>query len=68
MPSALSVELREPVLAAMAQGASCRGAAARFGVSASSASRLAGRVRREGQIAPWPRGGDQRSQAIEPKR
>ena len=45
MPSALSVDLRERVVAAMAEGASCHGAAARFGVSASSASRGAERVR-----------------------
>lgn len=65
MPSALSVDLRERVVAAMAEGASCHGAAARFGVSASSASRWAERVRQEGRVAPRPRGGDQRSRAIE---
>lgn len=65
MPSALSVDLRERVVAAMAAGASCHGAAVRFGVSVSSASRWAGRVRQEGQVAPRARGGDQRSQAIE---
>jgi transposase len=39
MPKALSVDLRERVVAAIAAGASCRAAAARFGVSASSAIR-----------------------------
>lgn len=65
MPSALSIDLRERVVAAMAEGASRHRAAARFGVSASSASRWAGRLRREGRVAPRPRGGDQRSLAIE---
>jgi transposase len=65
MSSALSIDLRERVVEAMIAGASCHGAAARFGVSVSSASRWAGRLRQEGQIAPRARGGDQRSQAIE---
>ena len=65
MPSALSVDLRARVVAAMAAGVSCHGAAARFGVSVSSASRRAGRLRQDGQVAPRPRGGDQRSRAIE---
>ncbi|GJE15107.1 hypothetical protein FOHLNKBM_6185 [Methylobacterium longum] len=39
MPSALSIELRERVVAAMAEGASCHDAASRFGVYESSASR-----------------------------
>lgn len=64
MPSALSIDLRERV-AAMAEGASCHGAAARSGVSASSASSWAGRLRKEGWVAPRPRGGDQRSRTIE---
>ena len=38
MSNALSVDLRERVVRAVAEGASCRGAAARFGVSASSAA------------------------------
>lgn len=65
MPSALSIDLRERVVAAMAEGASCHRAAARFGVSASSASRWAGLLRQEGRVAPRPRGGDQRSLGIE---
>ncbi|SFN02482.1 Homeodomain-like domain-containing protein [Methylobacterium pseudosasicola] len=48
MPSALSIDLRERVVAALADGAFCQGAAARFGVSVSSASRWAARVRQEG--------------------
>ena len=38
MTLALSVDLRERVVEAVADGASCRQAAARFGVSASSAT------------------------------
>ncbi|MCO6416531.1 IS630 family transposase, partial [Siccirubricoccus sp. KC 17139] len=37
MSKALSVDLRERVVAAVAAGTSCRAAAARFGVSSSSA-------------------------------
>ena len=39
MPKALSFDLRSRVLAAIDAGLSCRQAAARFGVSASSAIR-----------------------------
>jgi transposase len=39
MPSPLSVNLRKRVVAAVAAGASCHRAAARFGVSVLSASR-----------------------------
>src|SRR3954452_23016592 len=65
MPSPLSVDLRERVVAALAAGASCHRAAARFGVSVSSASRWSERYRQEGQVAPKPMGGDHTSQAIE---
>jgi transposase len=65
MPSPVSMDLRERVVAAVAAGASCHRAAARFGVSVSSASRWAERVRQEGQVAPRPSGGDHTSQRIE---
>ena len=65
MPSPLSVDLRERVVAAVAAGASCHRAAARFGVSMSSASRWSERFRQEGQLAPKPMGGDHSSQRIE---
>jgi len=65
MPSPLSVDLRERVVAAVAAGASCHRAAARFGVSVSSASRWSERFRDQGQVAPKPMGGDHTSQAIE---
>ena len=65
MPSPLSVDLRERVVAAVADGASMQKVAERFGVSASSASRWCGRASETGDVAPKPRGGDRRSQAIE---
>jgi transposase len=65
MPSPLSVDLRERVVAAVAAGASCHRAAARFGVSVSSASRWSERFREEKQLAPQPMGGDHASQRIE---
>ncbi|GEM_PF-766209 len=61
MPSPLSVDLRERVVAAVAAGASCRRVAARFGVSVSSASRWSERFRHEGQLASKPMGGDHTS-------
>jgi transposase len=65
MSKALSVDLRERVVAAVAAGASCRAAAARFGVSASSAIRWCALAREAGSVAPGPLGGDRRSARIE---
>jgi transposase len=65
MPSPLSVDLRERVVAAVADGASCHRAAARFGVSVSSASRWSECFRQEGRVAPKPSGGDRTSHRIE---
>jgi transposase len=65
MPSALSVDLRERVVAAIEQGASRRQAAKRFGVSAASAIGWHERFAQEGRIASKPQGGDQRSHRIE---
>ena len=65
MSKALSVDLRERVVAAVAAGASCRAAAARFGVSASSAIRWHALSREAGSVAPGPLGGDRRSSHIE---
>jgi transposase len=65
MPTALSVDLRERVVAAVSAGASCHQAAARFGVSVSSASRWSERYRSKGQVGPRPRGGDRRAEPIE---
>jgi len=64
MSKALSVDLRERVVAAIAAGASCR-AAARFGVSAASAIRWRALARETGSVAPGRLGGDRRSARIE---
>jgi transposase len=61
MSKALSVDLRERVVA----GASCQSAAARFGVSASSAVRWCALARQVGSVAPGSLGGDRRSAGIE---
>ena len=65
MARALSLDLRERVVGAIANGISCRQAAARFGVSASSAIRWAAQVRSGVALAPKNQGGDRRSQRIE---
>jgi transposase len=65
MSKALLVDLREWVVAAIAAGASCRAAAARFGVSASGAIRWATLAREAGSVAPGPLGGDRRTARIE---
>jgi transposase len=65
MSKALSVDLRERVVTAVAAGTSCRAAAARFGVSAASAIRWAALAREAGSVAPGPLGGDRRSARIE---
>lgn len=65
MGTALSVDLRRRVLLAVAQGASHREAAARFGVSAASVSRWRALERDQGDIRPGPLGGDRRSGRIE---
>jgi transposase len=70
MSKALSVDLRERVVAAIAGGASCRAAAAvrsmpRTGVSAASAIRWWALERETGSVAPKALGGDRRSERIE---
>ena len=65
MSKALSVDLRERVVAAVSAGASRRAAAARFGVSVSSAIRWCTLLREAGSVAPGPLGGDRRSGRIE---
>ncbi|KAA2211205.1 IS630 family transposase [Pseudoroseomonas oryzae] len=65
MSRALSVDLRERVVAAVTSGSSCRAAAARFGVSAASAVRWCALARQAGSVAPGPLGGDRRSARIE---
>ena len=65
MARSLSVDLRRRVVGAIEGGLSCRAAAERFGVSASSAIRWRAMERREGDLAPKRQGGDRHSQRIE---
>ncbi len=65
MAKYLSEDLRIRVIEAVEAGASRRRAAARFGVSVSSAIRWVDVWRRTGRTAPYPRGGDRRSGRIE---
>src|SRR5436305_13538552 len=65
MPKALSFDLRSRVTAAIDEGLSCRQAAARFGVSASSAIRWQEMRRAGGDARPKPQGGDRLSRRTE---
>jgi transposase len=65
MAKSLSVDLRDRVIGAIAGGMSCRQAAARFGVSASSAIRWRALDRDMGDSTPKRQGGDRRSARIE---
>ena len=65
MARSLSVDLRWRVVEAIEGGLSCRAAAQRFGVSASSAIRWRAMERREGDVRPKRQGGDRHSQRIE---
>lgn len=68
MGQALSMDLRSRVLAAVDDGASCRAAAARFGVAPATAIRWHAQRRATGSYAPKPQGGDTRSRRIEAHR
>lgn len=65
MASPLSSDLRKRVAKALAEGASRRQAAARFGVNVTSAIRYQESFEREGQVAAKPRGADRCSQHLE---
>lgn len=65
MSKSLSVDLRRRVVEAVTTGSSCRAAAARFGVGASSAIRWVQRARTRGNLEPDKRGGNQRSHRID---
>ena len=56
---------RSRLLAAIDDGMSCRGAAARFGVAPSTAIRWYAQRRETGSFAPRPQGGDMRSRRVE---
>jgi len=59
------MDLRSRLLAAIDDGMSCRGAAARFGVAPSTAIRWYAQRRETGSFAPRPQGGDMRSRRVE---
>jgi transposase len=65
MAKSLSVDLRRRVVDAIEHGLSCRQAAARFGVSASSAIRWLDRLKKHGDVAAKRQGGDRKSGRIE---
>ena len=65
MAQSLSMDLRVRLLAAVADGMSCRRAAARFGVAPSTAIRWQAQRRETGGFAPKPQGGDMRSRRVE---
>lgn len=66
MSKALSVDLRQRVVAAVRdEGLSHRAAAARFRVSTASISRWRALERQSGDLRPGPLGGDRRSRAVE---
>jgi transposase len=65
MTQPLSHDLRSRVIAAIDGGLSCRQAAARFGIAASTAIKWAQRWRASGTLRPRPQGGDKRSGRIE---
>jgi transposase len=57
MPKAYSGDLRERVIVAVEEGASCREAGERFEISASSSIRWVQRWHESGSAEPKPRGG-----------
>jgi transposase len=65
MGHCLSGDLRKRVVCEVERGSSRRAAAARFGVSASSAIRWVQAVRKTGTSEAKPQGGDRRSKRIE---
>ena len=65
MGKPLSMDLRSRALAVVDEGLSCRAAATRFGVSASTVIRWHDQRRSTGGYAAKPQGGDTRSRRIE---
>ncbi len=65
MTKPLSQDLRSRVIASIDGGLSCRQAAARFGIAASTAVKWAQRWRTAGTLRSRPQGGDKRSGRIE---
>lgn len=65
MTAPLSRDLRQRLIAAVEGGQSCRSAAKRFGVAASTAIKWMNRWRQEGHADPKPIGGDRHSHRME---
>ena len=65
MTKPISNDLRERIVAARERGGTVRDVGERFGVAASTVSKLANLFRRSGSIDPQKMGGDHRSQAME---
>ncbi len=65
MARALSLDLRQRVIAAIEAGVSCGQAAERFSVGKASAIRWYARFRAKGEIASKPMGGDRHSHRTE---
>ena len=65
MAEPLSKDLRKRLIAAVEGGASRRAAADRFGVVASTVTKLVQHLKRTGSLAPAKQGGDRRSDRIE---
>lgn len=65
MAEPLSEDLRKRLVAAVERGASRRAVADRFGVVASTVTKLVQHVKRTGSLEPAKQGGDRRSARIE---
>lgn len=65
MTRALSNDIRSRLVSAVDGGMTRRSAAKRFGVAASTAIKWVDHWRRTGDVAPRPRGGDNRSHRLE---
>ena len=65
MTTPLSDDLRMRLIAAVEGGQSCRSAAKRFGVAASTAIKWVSRWRQEGHTKPRAMGGDRHSHRME---
>lgn len=65
MAEPLSEDLRKRLIAAVESGASRRAVADRFGVVASTVTKLVKHLKRTGSLSPARQGGDRRSDRIE---
>jgi transposase len=65
MAEPLSEDLRKRIIAAVEAGATRRAVADRFGVVASTVTKLVKHLKRTGSLAPAKQGGDRRSDRVE---